>query len=107
MLVRRSTNLNRPTVRDLPLCGGRLEAVQHPLDPGPATRALLLGLPVIRGHPPEEVLAGPFVVHPPDVVLLPPRPAALPLVVPEVQVPPRPERPHPRTAPDLHHHTSK
>src|SRR3989454_8216738 len=88
--------------RIVPLSGGKSRASDHPLDAGPPARDLQLDLLVVRRHPAEKILAGLLAVHAADVVLPPEGAAVLPLVVPEVEVPPLAEHPHAGPATDLH-----
>src|SRR5437867_1678084 len=72
------------------------------LDPRPTSAELLFRLPVVRGHPPQEIRLRLLRIHAPDVVLPPHRMTVHALVVPEVEVPPTIEIPDPRAAADFH-----
>src|SRR2546425_2118972 len=103
MLVRGSMNRRaRSRGRIVPLSGGKSRAPDHRLEGAPPARDLQLDLLVVRRHPAEKILAGLLAVHAADVVLPPEGAAVLPLVVPEVEVPPLAERPHAGPATDLH-----
>src|SRR5205823_7973831 len=85
----------------IPLSGGMLRGDEL-LDPSPPTAELLFRLPVVCGHPPEEIRLRLLRIHAPDVVLPPHRMTVHALVVPEVEVPPTIEIPDPRAAADFH-----
>src|SRR5207247_10996232 len=76
-----------------------MSRLNEAFDPGPPPREFLLRLPVVDGHPAQEIGPGGLRVHATDVVFLPLRPSVRPLVVPEVEVPPSVEvanaAPHP------------
>src|SRR6266566_6323122 len=73
---------------------------RHPT--GRPPREFLLRLPVVDGHPAQEIGPGGLRVHATDVVLLPLRPSVRPLVMPEVEVPPSVEVANTSAASDFH-----
>src|SRR5207237_2298919 len=91
---------------NVPLSGG-MSRLNEAFDPGPPPREFLLRLPVVDGHPAQEIGPGGLRVHATDVVFLPLRPSVRPLVVPEVEVPPPVEVANAGAASDFHSHTSK
>src|SRR5207237_1190438 len=72
------------------------------LDPRPPPGEFLFCLPVVGGHPTEEIQPSPFRIHAADIVLLPNRPSTVPFVVPEIKVPTSAEVADPSAAADLH-----
>src|SRR5207302_3179016 len=72
---------------NVPLSGG-MSRLNEPFDPGPPPREFLLRLPVVDGHPAQEIGPAGLRVHAPDVVLVPLRPSVRALGVSEVEFPP-------------------
>src|SRR3989442_15489003 len=72
------------------------------LDMGPPSGELLLRLPMVRGHPSEQLVPSARRLDPADVVLASEGASVLSLVVPEVEVPSSAEVADPRAASDLH-----
>src|SRR5207244_6128196 len=62
---------------------------------------------MVGGQPTQQIRSGLFGVDAADILLVSRGPSVRSLVVPEVEVAPAIEIPDPRTAADLHFHTSK
>src|SRR3989441_8329360 len=91
----------RPQEENVPLSGG-MSRLNEAFDPGPPPGEFLLRVPVVDGHPAQEIGPGGLRVRATDVVLLPLRPSVRPLVMPEVEVPPSVEVTNTSAASDLH-----
>src|SRR5207249_10029860 len=92
--------------RRVPLSGG-IRPREETLDPGSPPRELLFGPPVVRGHAAEQFRPTLLGIRSTEVVLFSNGSTVVPLVMPEVEIPPSVEVANAGTTSDFHFHTSK